>query len=82
MMEEPEEEGAAEAWPYEGDLPDEIWLAVFSFLADTDLLGCALVCVRWRLLAQDARCLREGGGKKQIQRPPWLNTQPRINKLF
>lgn len=39
----------------ESSLPDELWLAVFTFLADGDLLACALVCSRWHLLTQDAR---------------------------
>jgi hypothetical protein len=36
-------------------LPDELWLEVFAFLADTDLLACSLVCGRWHHLTQDAR---------------------------
>jgi len=36
-------------------LPDELWLSIFAFLSDSDLLVCSLVCMRWHLLTQDAR---------------------------
>ena len=35
-------------------LPDDIWLEVFSFLSQTDLLRAALVCRTWKRLSRDS----------------------------
>lgn len=35
-------------------LPDDIWLEVFSFLPQTDLLRVALVCRTWNRLSRDS----------------------------
>lgn len=53
MEDEEEEQSVTE----EDDdvLPDEVWLSIFQYLSDTDLLACSLVCGRWHLLTQDAR---------------------------
>ena len=35
-------------------LPDDIWLEVFSFLSQADLLRTALVCRTWKRLSRDS----------------------------
>ncbi|XP_073241382.1 S-phase kinase-associated protein 2-like isoform X2 [Porites lutea] len=35
-------------------LPDDIWLEVFSFLSQEDLLRAALVCRTWKRLSRDS----------------------------
>ena len=35
-------------------LPDDIWLEVFSFLSQIDLLRAALVCRTWKRLSRDS----------------------------
>lgn len=35
-------------------LPDDIWLEVFSFLSQTDLLRAAIVCRTWNRLSRDS----------------------------
>ena len=35
-------------------LPDDIWLEVFSFLSQKDLLRAALVCRGWKRLSRDS----------------------------
>lgn len=37
-----------------GYLPDDIWLEVFSFLSQKDLLRAALVCRTWKRLSRDS----------------------------
>ena len=35
-------------------LPDDVWLEVFSFLSQKDLLRAALVCRTWKRLSRDS----------------------------